>query len=269
MGETMKRSRRQRKAKPVKTDEQSFVESAAAQFASGDFLGILTLADFLDEKGEHPDAASFFRRVASEGDADVCHHFARSEWVSLNGDTGPDFLLRKIRRCYEIAVIEDWVESQEIGFLWEIDPDYDPSREQDDWQESHNLAWYCTAVTPPPEGAAIGYGIGGITFGGDGHPDGDPYKRDIEAELAVELFEETFEFYRQSDGDYCVIQPDNSRPMHEGNAQVTVYDGRGAGVEGDPGSVQSTSISSIFLDDCIKVDLADIPADWRRALIVV
>jgi hypothetical protein len=80
--------------------------------------------------------------------------------------------------------------ARELGFSfeWSIDPDVtsadwvtkgrDGSKGRDPWQ-----TWVC--LVHDADGEVIG-SLGGIDFGRDGKPWGDPYRRVVEAELALE-----------------------------------------------------------------------------------
>lgn len=68
-----------------------------------------------------------------------------------------------------------------LGFRWSIDPDTDSS----DWNDDPEpwAQWVCECVDADGETVAC---LGGIDFGRDGEPWGDPYQRVVEAELAAE-----------------------------------------------------------------------------------
>jgi len=67
-----------------------------------------------------------------------------------------------------------------FSFVWQIDPDTDSS----DWSDDEPAwrVWQCCMLNP--EGRIVD-SLHGIDFGRDGEPWGDPYKRIVEAELAL------------------------------------------------------------------------------------
>jgi hypothetical protein len=69
-----------------------------------------------------------------------------------------------------------------VSFEWSIDPDTDSS----DWSDETPAyaVWQCLARGA--DGAVIG-SLGGVDFGPDGEPWGDPYRRVVEAEIASDL----------------------------------------------------------------------------------
>lgn len=73
-----------------------------------------------------------------------------------------------------------------------------------------------------------------------------------------------YQFFREPSGDYCGIYGETrDDPTAEGGK---VYDGRGTAIKGDIGSVQSTSISTAFLEQCKWVHESLVPKIWRRAI---
>jgi hypothetical protein len=69
--------------------------------------------------------------------------------------------------------------------VWEIDPDI-TSRDWDTDSPEHET-WVCYVYDE--HGEPIG-SLGGVDFGPDGDPTGDPYARVVEAELAAEHLQE-------------------------------------------------------------------------------
>lgn len=65
---------------------------------------------------------------------------------------------------------------------------------------------------------------------------------------------------RKGKGDYCVVH------RHNGKEKDGTWPGRGCAVEGQAGSMASTSMSDRYLSTCTKVDRREIPAEWRRVL---
>ncbi len=68
-----------------------------------------------------------------------------------------------------------------LSFAWSVDPDIDSS----EWSDNAPAwaAWQCTCHDA--EGV-IRQSLGGVNFGRDGAPWGNPYRRVVEAELAAE-----------------------------------------------------------------------------------
>lgn len=86
------------------------------------------------------------------------------------------------RRCAsELAMAESCGRPAGLSFEWSIDPDVtseDWSDERPAWRQ-----WQCHCFDR--RGESVGY-LGGIDFGPEGSPSGDPYTRVVEAELARE-----------------------------------------------------------------------------------
>lgn len=84
-------------------------------------------------------------------------------------------------RCAcELAKAEQWAKDEGIEFEWDIDPVIDSS-EFNDEQPAYPL-WACFCKLGDESASLCG-----IDFGRDKEPWGKPYKRVIEAELAMEL----------------------------------------------------------------------------------
>jgi hypothetical protein len=85
------------------------------------------------------------------------------------------------RKCARaLARAEAKAYDKGITYKWDVD-DTDSSEWSDErpaWQQ-----WYCIAYNR--KGAAIA-SLSGIDFGRNGEPWGDPYRRVVEAELALE-----------------------------------------------------------------------------------
>ena len=87
----------------------------------------------------------------------------------------------KNRCAYELAQAEAWARDAGCSFGWLIDESCNSSEFSDD--EPAWALWVCDMYDE--NGAHITC-LGGIDFGREGHPWGEPYKRVVEAELALE-----------------------------------------------------------------------------------
>lgn len=86
------------------------------------------------------------------------------------------------RRCAKaLAKAEKWGSEQGVSFQWELDGG--DSREWKEDGEPVTPTWQCIARDA---GGKVVSSLGGIDFG-DGKPWGDPYRRVVEVELALEL----------------------------------------------------------------------------------
>lgn len=83
-----------------------------------------------------------------------------------------------------IALVDAERLASEAGYFfhWENDPGIDSSDFSDE-QPAWRL-WICQCCNPQGE---IVESLGGIDFGRDGEPWGNPYRRVVEAELALQL----------------------------------------------------------------------------------
>lgn len=72
----------------------------------------------------------------------------------------------------------DWSQDDQTSAEW-ISDDNDGGRNRDPW-----YTWVCLARDA---NGKVFASLGGIDFGRDGEPWGDPYRRVVEAELACEL----------------------------------------------------------------------------------
>lgn len=93
------------------------------------------------------------------------------------------------QRCAQaLAAAELRARDGGYSFQWEIDP----HTRSDDWKKPDEdggkyrapwQTWVCDMYDPQGE---LVQSLGGIDFGRDGSPFGDPYRRVVEAELALE-----------------------------------------------------------------------------------
>jgi len=65
-------------------------------------------------------------------------------------------------------------------------------------------------------------------------------------------------YYREPNGDYLYVWPRAWRPgLHEGRATA---------IAGLPTSVQTTSVSVLFLKECPRIARRDVPQEWLTAI---
>lgn len=90
----------------------------------------------------------------------------------------------RTKHAMELANAEDWARSN-LSFEWEVDQDVDSSEfseERPRWS-----LWVCIARDEAADQVRIAAILCGIDFGRGGEPWGQPYKRVVEAELALEV----------------------------------------------------------------------------------
>ena len=89
----------------------------------------------------------------------------------------------RARGAARLANAEAWARDSGCSFAWEIDPYVDSSDHETEDDGPPHALWMC--VMRDAEGAVIG-SLGGVDFGRDVEPWGDPYRRVCEAETACE-----------------------------------------------------------------------------------
>lgn len=87
----------------------------------------------------------------------------------------------RIRCAQLLAAAEKTAKEQNVSFRWEVG-DMDSSEFSDE-----TPAWQLWSVVAYKEDGTVFASLGGVDFGRDGEPWGQPYKRVVEAELACEL----------------------------------------------------------------------------------
>lgn len=105
--------------------------------------------------------------------------FARAGY-SYNASKGETRKQGRIRCAQALAKAEDWAKLH-LSFSWSIDRDADSSDFSDE-KPSWSL-WVCTVHDSKGQSCAS---LCGIDFGRNGEPWGHPYKRVVEAEMALE-----------------------------------------------------------------------------------
>ena len=87
----------------------------------------------------------------------------------------------RMRCAQKLAAAEAKAFAGGFAFAWEVDPDVTSA----DWcdEEPAWRTWLCVMYTSQGEPVAS---LGGVDFGRDGEPWGNPYRRVVEAELALE-----------------------------------------------------------------------------------
>lgn len=92
--------------------------------------------------------------------------------------------------AFNLAKASERAASDGMAFRWEVDQEIDSSDFSDEtpaWE-----LWTCVAYMDDERGdACCVASLCGIDFGRDGNPWNDPYRRVVEAELALEHFGRT------------------------------------------------------------------------------
>jgi hypothetical protein len=93
----------------------------------------------------------------------------------------------RLRGARELAAAERTASALGWSFEWSIDPDIDSSEWLDDNEDGgrNRDPWHTWKCAMYADGEFV-TSLHGIDFGRDGHPNSDPYRRIIEAELALE-----------------------------------------------------------------------------------
>lgn len=68
--------------------------------------------------------------------------------------------------------------------------------------------------------------------------------------------------YREPSGDYLVV--DLTNRMRAGKGYN--YEARSSVITGDPKSIATSMVHSSYLDECVPVDLEEIPEEWKEHL---
>lgn len=105
-------------------------------------------------------------------------------YVQAGASYRPDRQTREegtIEQARKLAAAEEWAKSA-LSFEWGVDD----SRGSREWTEDKPTwaTWYCIALNSEDDNSPAS--LHGIDFGRHGEPWGDPYKRVVEAELALE-----------------------------------------------------------------------------------
>jgi hypothetical protein len=170
------------------THTDSPAQAAFRDYATtGETIGLLALADYLDERGERKAFAKLLRRVAKRRDPDIAFFYAH------HGVCFTDLAIG-LRSAVDLAKAEDWREDHDAEMIgsslgavwveWEQDDDYDPTDADVPMPE---IGWGCTVRVCDGANWGPRFSLWSITFAGDGWlPDRDPYKRVVEAELCLE-----------------------------------------------------------------------------------
>jgi hypothetical protein len=180
-----------RKAKPVPS--RTLEQVALDEFAgTGDVTGLGVLADWYDENDRNPADAAQLRAVAADPvKAERVRFFYRNAGYHTGGDETEQ--VARFRCGLRLAAAEEWYDDNAaddygehgygaLRFMWHEGGVYDH-----DYSDMPETSWVCVLQEYGSGGWQTQGGIAGVTFGGDGAPWGDPYKRVIEAEMAAEL----------------------------------------------------------------------------------
>ena len=97
----------------------------------------------------------------------------------------------RIQGARRLAAAERKARDSDYYYMWAIDPHTDSSEFGDNLDNGKLgepwALWYCVCYKPGNEPLAS---LGGIDFGRDGEPWGNPYRRVVEAELALEALDQ-------------------------------------------------------------------------------
>ena len=105
------------------------------------------------------------------------------KWAGYSYDPAKETKQQGRARCAKsLAAAESAARDAGLHFEWSIDRDTDSS-DFDDSRKPWAL-WQCVMLNA--DGQSVG-ALGGIDFGRDGTPWGDPYREVVEAELAQEI----------------------------------------------------------------------------------
>lgn len=165
----------------------------AAWAETGDVTGLLAAADWLDEQTDAPgdewaytpfaERAAWLRTFATYGTERFGAHDERTQFFygqcGYCGDGRVSWQEARARGAIELARAEQWAE-ENCQTTWQPDEEYSPDDYDD--PDMPQTAWGCVVSDSDGELASLW----AVTFDGDGHPDG-PYKRLVDAELALEL----------------------------------------------------------------------------------
>lgn len=94
------------------------------------------------------------------------------------------------RECAkQLAFAEKRAHERGCSFSWEIDPNVTSADWISDFKDGgkHRHPWHTWLCVARDENGTAFASLGGIDFGRNGEPWGDPYRRVVEAELACEL----------------------------------------------------------------------------------
>lgn len=230
---------------------------------TGGLDGLLVYADWLFENDglSHRELEGMIRWLATLNNRELeAIHF---HFVHGACSHRPAVEIREtgwLRGAVDLAESERWVQEMGWEFEWVQDLEYSP--DDYDAPDMPGIAWVCLLRDGSRhEGEhAVVESVGAVTFGGDGYPDGDPYKRVIQAQLASEAAPNQA-YFREPDGDYLYITPDAA----DRGAKSWLYDGRASCLAGVVSSVVTTSVSTEHLATCERVQFYDVPIEWHRA----
>lgn len=106
----------------------------------------------------------------------------------------------RVRNTRNLAAAERKARDAGLWFKWEVDPDSTSADFGDNLDNGELGApwqlWQCCACSPNESPgrfsnlSTVLASLGGIDFGRDGEPWGNPYRRVVEAELALEALDQ-------------------------------------------------------------------------------
>lgn len=181
----------------MKTSDTSVeVGTLTAFLTDGDVGHLLPLADHFAETGRDEMSATVHRVIADEVSAKAVRFFATHAGYSYGAETVE---WARFRCGVELAEAEAWFQVREtadwspepgsLSFQWEPDADY--FADDEEGEDAPGIGWSCLLVRLNDDNSVdVVQSLHGITFAGDGYPDGQDYKRVVEAELASEQRDE-------------------------------------------------------------------------------
>lgn len=183
----MTKGKRKRKTEGERLEAEAFKRYAE----TGEVNGFGALADYLDERSERPEFAELLRGVMHAADPDVRFFYTHAGFCYKMSETAEQ---GRLRGAVALAKAEDWAKENEgsgrdgdIEFNWEEDEEYNP-RDYDS-PDMPEIGWGCI-LNKWSEKRGEWYpaaSLWAITFAEDYPEKNDPYKRVVEAELALEV----------------------------------------------------------------------------------
>lgn len=149
---------------------------------TGDLTQLSALADWYGDHHRQPKLAALIRRLDANPEwNDAVLFFFKEAGSSYEPDC-EEMCEGQLRGAFVLAAAERWLRKSQFVATWIQDIDYDPN---DYDGPMPDIGWGCVLMEHGSSNTDAS--LWGITFDGDGFPVGKPYKRVVEAELAMEL----------------------------------------------------------------------------------